>query len=87
MAKAIDTFLKNLKTNGNVKEDLKNMQTREELYNTIHYKPGKEWYYPTKANTFKKWFHILFTFLYHIIINIRFLLFKPGLSMKHNFCT
>jgi hypothetical protein len=25
------------------------MQTREELYKILQYKPGKEWYYPTQT--------------------------------------
>ena len=31
------------------------MQTRKELYTTLKYTPGKEWYYPSST----KWFSIL----------------------------
>lgn len=44
--KAIDLFLKELKTQGTQKDMLDTMQSRKELYDTIKYTPGKEWYYP-----------------------------------------
>jgi methylisocitrate lyase len=44
--KAISDFLGDLKANGSQKDNLGQMQTRKELYNTLGYTPGKEWYYP-----------------------------------------
>jgi methylisocitrate lyase len=48
--KAIDSFLKDLKQKGTQKDTVPNMQTRKELYNTIKYTPGKEYYYPDATN-------------------------------------
>jgi len=45
--KAVDTFLSQLKLDGNVEKSLENMQTREELYDLVNYKPGEEWIYPS----------------------------------------
>ena len=47
--KAVDLFLKDLKANGTQVNQLENMQTRKELYETIEYTPGTEWYFPTSA--------------------------------------
>lgn len=44
--KAISDFLVDLKKNGSQKENLTQMQTRKDLYNTLGYTPGKEWYFP-----------------------------------------
>merc|ERR1712226_49439 len=48
--KAIDDFLKTLKTEGTQEKKVESMQTRKELYATIKYTPGKEWYYPDATN-------------------------------------
>ena len=45
--KAVEKFLINLKTEGNVNENLENMLTRDELYDLTNYKPGEEWIYPS----------------------------------------
>jgi len=47
--KAVDNFLKDLKQYGTQEPQLKNMQTRQELYNLLQYTPGKEWTYPSKT--------------------------------------
>ena len=44
--KAISDFLKDLKQNGTQQNNLAQMQTRKDLYNTLGYTPGKEWYFP-----------------------------------------
>jgi methylisocitrate lyase len=44
--KAISDFLVDLKKNGTQEGTLAHMQTRKELYNTLGYTPGKEWYFP-----------------------------------------
>jgi methylisocitrate lyase len=44
--KAVSDFLGDLKQNGTQKDNLGQMQTRKELYNTLGYTPGKEWYFP-----------------------------------------
>ena len=48
--KAIDEFLEGLARDGTQKEMLGSMQTRKELYNTLKYTPGKEWYYPQSSD-------------------------------------
>ena len=50
--KAVDDFLDNLQQQGTVENQLGKMQTRKELYSTLEYTPGVEWYYPnsTKKN-------------------------------------
>ena len=53
-SKAIDLFLKELKTHGTQENYLDKMQPRQELYDTIKYTPGKEWYYPTDSNSANK---------------------------------
>jgi methylisocitrate lyase len=50
-SKAVDLFLKDLKKNGSAEGSLKQMQTREELYDLLGYKPGKEWYFPSKMTS------------------------------------
>lgn len=53
--KAIENMLDNLKMNGTVEKSLDNMLTRDELYELLNYKPGKEWVYPqTKQISDKK---------------------------------
>jgi len=47
--KAVDTFLKDLKKTGTAEGSLKQMQSRQELYDLLGYTPGKEWYYPSKT--------------------------------------
>ena len=44
--KAVDGFLGDLKKNGDVNTQLDKMQTRQELYGLLNYKPGVEWIYP-----------------------------------------
>lgn len=44
--KAVDKFLSQLKEDGNVSNSLDNMQTRDELYDLVNYKPGEEWIFP-----------------------------------------
>lgn len=51
--KAIDNFLKELKDEGSQKNSVDKMHSRQELYDTIKYKPGKEWYFPTSSNNSK----------------------------------
>jgi methylisocitrate lyase len=51
--KAVDDFLKELKTEGSQAKSVPKMQTRKELYATIEYTPGQEYYYPTATNRFK----------------------------------
>lgn len=45
--KSVDDLLTDLKKEGDVKNNLHKMQTRQELYNTLQYKPGVEWKFPT----------------------------------------
>jgi methylisocitrate lyase len=47
--RAVTDCLDDLKKTGSVKTQLQKMQTRQELYDTLEYTPGKEWYYPTSA--------------------------------------
>lgn len=44
--KAVGEFLDELKEKGDTKNQLIKMQTREELYKTLEYTPGVEWYFP-----------------------------------------
>ena len=44
---AVSKFLATLKAEGNVKSELDNMLTRQELYDLLNYTPGKEWQYPS----------------------------------------
>lgn len=43
---AIEEFLGELKAKGTAEGSLSKMQTRKELYDTLGYQPGKEWYFP-----------------------------------------
>lgn len=52
--KAIDNFLKDLKSLGTQGPLIDKMQTRQELYDLLEYTPGKEWIYPTSAVDKKK---------------------------------
>jgi methylisocitrate lyase len=45
---AVARALADLKATGSVEPFLASMQTREELYRTIGYTPGKEWNFPTR---------------------------------------
>ncbi|CAD8112330.1 unnamed protein product [Paramecium primaurelia] len=45
-SKAIDEFLKQLQKDESQVNSVQNMQTRKELYSTLGYTPGKEWYFP-----------------------------------------
>lgn len=47
--KAVEKMFQELKTAGSLKEQEKHMMTRSELYKTLHYKPGVEWFYPNKS--------------------------------------
>jgi methylisocitrate lyase len=47
---AINNFLADLKAKGSQKDMVPQMQTRKELYGTIKYTPGQEWYYPNSTN-------------------------------------
>lgn len=47
--KAVDMFLKDLIVKETQKDQLDNMQTRQELYDVLHYTPGQEWFYPTST--------------------------------------
>ena len=48
--KAVTDFLVDLKSKGTQKDQLENMQTRKELYSTLKYTPGTEWFYPDSTN-------------------------------------
>ncbi|KAM3143915.1 hypothetical protein pb186bvf_003966 [Paramecium bursaria] len=48
-SKAVDDFLKQLKQDGSQINSVEKMQTRKELYTTLKYTPGKEWYYPSST--------------------------------------
>ena len=50
---AIDKFLSDLKDHGDVSSQLGNMQTRQELYGLLNYKPGVEWIYPNSKESKK----------------------------------
>jgi len=47
--KAISNFLVDLKENGTQKGTIDKMQTRKELYATLKYTPGEEWFYPDSS--------------------------------------
>lgn len=47
---AVNSFLKELKAKGTQKDTIGNMQTRQQLYDTLKYTPGKEWYYPDSTH-------------------------------------
>lgn len=47
---AVNNFLKELKAQGTQKDWVEKMQTRQELYATIKYTPGKEYYYPDSSS-------------------------------------
>ena len=49
-SRAIDDFLTELKDTGSQETELGNMQTRKELYSSLQYEPGKEWFFPTPIN-------------------------------------
>lgn len=51
--KAVEVFLKDLKTTGSQKNSVENMQTRQELYKALHYTPGKEWHFPEESRKSK----------------------------------
>lgn len=51
---AITNFLTDLKAKGTQKDLLDGMQTRKELYSTIKYTPGEEWYYPNSTTEDKE---------------------------------
>lgn len=44
--KAVSDMLGDLKKNGSQKNSVEKMQTRQELYSALHYKPGVEWHFP-----------------------------------------
>jgi len=44
--KAVDGFFGDLKTNGVQKDYVDKMQSRKQLYDLLHYTPGKEWHFP-----------------------------------------
>jgi methylisocitrate lyase len=48
--KAVRDALTGLRDDGYLKNHEKNMMTRNELYNTLHYKPGTEWKYPSPSS-------------------------------------
>ena len=47
--KAVEGFLMELKAEGTAEGQLGLMQTRKELYNSLQYTPGNEWYYPSST--------------------------------------
>jgi len=47
--RAVDDMLEELKQKGTLEGQLGNMQTRKDLYNTLHYVPGEEWHYPSST--------------------------------------
>jgi methylisocitrate lyase len=47
--KAVEKMFTELKSAGSLKDQEKHMMTRSELYKTLHYTPGVEWYYPAKS--------------------------------------
>lgn len=51
--RAVDRFLKQLRAEGSQAQAEPQMQTRKELYATIEYTPGLEYYYPTPTQRFK----------------------------------
>ena len=48
--RAIENMLKDLKVDGTLRGQEKNMMTRKELYKALHYEPGIEWQYPSPSN-------------------------------------
>lgn len=47
--KAVESMLQELKSEGTLRGQEKQMMTRNELYKSLHYKPGVEWSYPSKS--------------------------------------
>ena len=48
--KAVDDFLDQFKKEGTVEPQLHKMRTRQELYDALKYKPGKEYSYPSSIS-------------------------------------
>jgi methylisocitrate lyase len=47
--RAVETMLKELKSEGTLRGQEKNMLTRKELYKALRYEPGKEWSFPSPS--------------------------------------
>jgi methylisocitrate lyase len=47
--RAVEGMLKELKTEGTLRGQQKNMMTRNELYKSLRYQPSVEWLYPNKC--------------------------------------
>ena len=47
--KAVTDFLHELKANGTQAGAIERMQTRQQLYNLLHYTPGQTWVYPNSS--------------------------------------
>lgn len=48
--KAVEDMYAELKSGGSLKNHERQMMTRKRLYETLNYKPGTEWYYPSPTN-------------------------------------
>jgi len=51
--KPVQELLATIKETGSAESYLNRMFTREELYKSLHYTPGKEWVYPSASGGFK----------------------------------
>ena len=51
---AVEEFLEELKVKGTAEGSLAKMQTRKELYDTLGYRPGKEWFFPNNTKQRQK---------------------------------